>query len=104
MKYYIGTLSETNGEYEYTHTFLIKTEISDIEALEDIAANWYEDQDSYMEEYGEPLHSEEDIENGDYYFNGAEVCINVMSSTEIDAKMYNFLNHDTNLNLPTFTR
>lgn len=80
MKFYIGQLEETNGEYEYKHTFRFKTLSADPEGvLEEHAKNWYTsgpDEDNHP--YG-------------YYYNGGSVFVQTGSVQEISEEIYNKL-------------
>lgn len=100
MKYYLAQIDERNGEYEYSHTIRLQCAGDVVEALRDIAANWYEDAEEYEAENGEPLHSADDVANGHYYFNCGDVCASVGNWQEIDKAAFDAMPYFINI----FTR
>ncbi|NBW19381.1 MAG: hypothetical protein EBR82_66540 [Caulobacteraceae bacterium] len=94
MTYYMAQLNERNGEYEYQHTILLSTEWDAHTALTDIAMNWYESAEDYLEHNGEPLHTPDNVVEGNFYFNGDEVCVSVGNWEELPKAVFD--------NLPRF--
>jgi hypothetical protein len=91
MRYYLAQLNETNGGYEYEHTIRLKCAGDVVEALHDIAANWYENMADYEAENGKPLHGAQNVSNGDYLFNFGEVCVSVGNWQELDVTTFDAL-------------
>jgi hypothetical protein len=86
-KHYIAQLNERNGDYVYQHT--IRLICGDPEAaLIDIAKNWYENAEDYLENYGEALHDPENEVQGHFYFNAGGVCVTVGKFTEISQAVF----------------
>lgn len=74
MKYFIGTIDERNGEYEYTHIIKFKTDDKPDSVLEDIARTWYAD--------------DPDEEGSCYFFNCGEVATSAGGFEEVTKEIY----------------
>ena len=77
MKYFIGQLEETNGEYEYyiTVRFILENKTANpSDALNEIARSWY---DSEVEE-----------QDDRYFFFRGELCVRSHGCKEISEAVY----------------
>lgn len=76
MKYFIGQLEETNGEYEHyiTVRFTLENKANPSDALENVARSWY---DSDVEE-----------QDDRYFFFQGELCVRSHGCKEISETVY----------------
>ncbi len=94
MKYYIGTLEERNGEYEYTLHRLFATEDDPQKYLATLASKQYgdfiepEDREKPEEDWSV---DRKESDAGGWYFNCGEVHVRAGSYKEISESAYNEL-------------
>jgi hypothetical protein len=83
-KFYVCTIEERNGEYNYTHYIKMKLSLRQKpeKALDNVTKTWYAD-DAEKDEYG-------------YYFNGGCVFVNPGDIHEVTEDVFNVVNRFIN--------